>query len=175
MATISIIDTDCYTALRSYLLVLAPAGAEVVQGIQNELAMPKGDFCVMTSSQMVRLATNVTTYDPLVGTGQKEVLTAIRYPFQVDFYGPNSQPWATMAKSLFRDSFAVDMFPSNIVPLHADDAVQMPLIDSEAQFEQRWRMSMSVQYNPVTTVGQDFATSLSATIKEVDAYYPPSP
>lgn len=173
MATISIIDNDVFTALRSYLLGLAPLGAEVVRGLDNGVPMPLGDFATMTSGTMIRLATNVNTYDPLTGTGQKEVLTAVRYPISVDFYGPNSQPWAAQAKNLFRDSYAVDMFPSNIVPLYADDATQIPLIDGEQQYDQRWRMQMSVQYNPVITVGQDFATSLNAVIKEVDAYYPP--
>lgn len=174
MPTISIIDTDVYTALRTYLLSLAPAGAEVIQGQTNQVSMPIGNFATMTSNQMVRLATNVTTYQPLIGTGQKEVLTAFRYLIQVDLYGPLSQPWAAQAKSLFRDSYAVDLFPSNIVPLFADDAIQLPLVNGEEQWEQRWKMQMSVQYNPVTTVGQDFASSLSAILVEVDAKYPPT-
>lgn len=174
MPTISIIDTDVYTALRTYLLSLAPAGAEVIRGQDNQVAMPIGNFATMTSNQMVRLATNVTTYQPLIGTGQKEVLTAFRYLIQVDLYGPLSQPWAAQAKSLFRDSYAVDLFPSNIVPLFADDAIQLPLVNGEEQWEQRWKMQMSVQYNPLVTVSQDFATSLTATIIEVDAKWPPT-
>ena len=174
MPTISIIDTDVYTALRTYLLSLAPAGAEVVQGIQNQVSMPVGNFATMTSSQMVRLATNVTTYQPFIGAGQKEVLTAFRYLIQVDLYGPLSQPWAAQAKGLFRDSYAVDLFPSNIVPLFADDAIQLPLVNGEEQWEQRWKMQMSVQYNPLVTASQDFATSLKAEIVSVDVKYPPS-
>ena len=174
MPTISIIDTDVFTALRTYLLSLAPTGAEVIRGQDNQVSMPVGNFATMTSNMLIRLATNVTKYDPLIGTGQKEVLTAFRYPIQVDFYGPLSQPWAAQAKSLFRDSYAVDLFPSNIVPLFADDAIQLPLVNGEEQWEQRWKMQMSVQYNPEITVAQDFATSLTATIIEVDAKWPPT-
>ena len=172
--TISTIDQDCFTAVRTYLLSLAPSGAEVVQGISNQVAMPKGNFAVMTSLQMVRLATNVTTYQPNAGTGQKSVETAFRYMFQLDIYGPNSQPWAAQVSALWRDEYATDMMPSNIQPLYADDPSQMVLVDGEDQYEQRWRVQAALQYNPVSTVGQDFAASLSATLVEVDSTYPPT-
>lgn len=171
--TISTIDQDCYKAVRTYLLSLAPVGAEVVQGIQNQVAMPKGNFAVMTSLQMVRLATNVTTYTP-AGTGTKSVETAFRYMFQLDIYGPDAQSWAAQASALWRDEYATSQMPANIQPLYADDPSQMALVNAEDQYEQRWRVQAALQYNPVTTVAQDFAASLSATIKEVDAFYPPT-
>lgn len=172
MPTIDIIDTQVFTALRTFLLSLAPSGAEVIRGQDNLVSMPKGNFATMTSTQMVRLATNIPTYSPLTGTGQKTVETKFRYLIQTDFYGPNSQPWAVQAKSLFRDDYAIEMFPDNIVPLFSDDAIQIPLIDGEQQYEQRWKLQMSLEYQPIITMDQDFATSLVATIKEVDAYYP---
>lgn len=172
--TISTIDQDCFKAVRTYLLSLAPAGAEVVQGQDNQVAMPKGNFAVMTSLQMIRLATNVTTYQPNAGTGQKSVETAFRYMFQLDIYGPDAQPWAAQASALWRDEYATDQMPANIQPLYADDPSQMVLVNAEDQYEQRWRVQAALQYNPVLTLGQDFAASLSATLKEVDAFYPPN-
>jgi hypothetical protein len=63
--------------------------------------------------------------------------------------------------------------PANIQPLYADNPTQMPLIDGEAQYEQRWKLTASLQYNPIVTVSQDFADTLTLTLDEVDATFPP--
>jgi hypothetical protein len=174
MTTISLVDQDIFTAIRTFLLTIVPSGIEVVQEQDNQVAMPKGGFVGMNNTQVVRLATNVDTYNPLLGTGTKYVETAFRYMMQLDFYGPDSQSWAAMTSSLWRDEYATDLFPVNIQPLYADDPQQMVLIDGEEQYEQRWRVQSALQYNPVITLGQDFATSLSVQLVEVDATYPPN-
>lgn len=170
-ASIDIIDQEVFGALRLFLLAVLPAGTEVVQGQDNRVAMPLGGFVTMNNAGQTRLATNVTTYAPLAGT--KSVLAAIQYNIQLDFYGPASQSWSAMAQALFRDAFAVDLMPANIQPLYADNPMQMPLIDGEAQYEQRWKLTASLQYNPIVTVSQDFASSLTLVLDEVDATFPP--
>ena len=92
---------------------------------------------------------------------------------QLDFYGSSSADWSSMFQTVFRDAWSWDQFPLNIKPLYADDPMQMPLIDGEEQYEQRWRVSCFMQYNPVTTVNQDFATILQVGIEEVDTTFKP--
>lgn len=170
-ASIDIVDQQVFGAMRLFLLAVLPSGTEVVQGQDNLVAMPLGGFVTMNNTGQTRLATNVTIYAPLAGT--KSVLAATKYDMQLDFYGPVSQSWAVMAQAMFRDAFATDLMPANIQPLYADNPMQMPLIDGEAQYEQRWKLTASMQYNPIITVGQDFASTLTVIPAEVDATFPP--
>lgn len=169
--SIDIVDQQVFGALRAFLLAVLPSGTEVVQGQDNRVAMPLGGFVTMNNAGQTRLTTNVSTYAPTAGT--KSVLTETKYDIQLDFYGPASQSWAALTQALFRDAFATDSMPANIQPLYADNPTQMPLIDGEAQYEQRWKLTASLQYNPIVTVSQDFADTLTLTLDEVDATFPP--
>lgn len=169
--TIDIIDQQVFGAVRTVLLAILPTGTEVVQGQDNRVAMPLGGFVTMNNAGQARLATNVTQYTPAAGT--KSVQVSTQYDVQLDFYGPLSQSWAMQTQALFRDEFAIDLMPANIQPLYADDPVQLPLIDGEMQYEQRWKVKASVQYNPIVTVSQDFANTLAVILAEVDATFPP--
>lgn len=60
--TPSVTDSAIFTALRSFLLAILPAGTEVVQGQVNRVAEPQvADFIVITPLRRIRLATNVDT------------------------------------------------------------------------------------------------------------------
>jgi len=169
--TIDIVDQQVFGVLRAFLTAVLPNGIEVVQAQDNRVAMPLGGFVTMNNAGKKRLATNVSTYTPTGST--KSVQMSTRYDMQLDFYGPLSESWAQMAQALFRDEFAVNMMPANIQPLYADDPMQIPLIDGEQQYEQRWKLTATMQYNPIVTVSQDFADTLTVIPAEVDATFPP--
>ena len=58
--TVSPTQSDVFTALRSFLIAILPAGVDVVQGLDNRVAEPKDtDFVVMTELFRQRLSTNV--------------------------------------------------------------------------------------------------------------------
>ncbi len=172
--SISITDTDVFSALRTFLLASLPSGTEVIQAQNNGVPMPLGGFVAMNNAGTKRLATNVDTYvDPGTNPGTKDVLMKAEYHIDLDFYGPNSAAWANTIQALFRDEYATSSFPSNIQPLYADDPVQVPFIDGEQQYEQRWRMTTVLQYDPVVSVSQDFAGTLTVGIVEIDTKYPP--
>jgi hypothetical protein len=171
--SISITDQDVFTALVTFFGLYLP-GIPVVQAQDNRVPMPIGGFVMMNNTSQTRLSTNVPKYNAgSVNPGAKEILTATKYGMQLDFYGPDSASWAMQTQTLFRDEFATDAFPANIQPLYADDPMQMPLIDGEDQYEQRWKVSAFLQYNPIITVGQDFAAALTVEIASVDVVYPP--
>ena len=175
-AVVAPVPTDVLTALRTFLLGILPANTPVLQGIQNRVAMPPvAPFVIFTPLYQMRLATNVDTYDdtyPLAGaTFSAEQDT--RFDIQLDFYGPQAGAWAAMVSTLWRDEYGVTSLAPTCAPLYIDDARMMPLIDAEMQYEQRWCSTGVLQYNPVTTVAQQFAGAAKATLISVDEAYPP--
>lgn len=73
-----------FTALRSFLLQILPAGVEVIQGQVNRVPEPRvDDFVVMTEIFRPRLSTNVNTYTDVAFTGslagQVMTVSAVQY------------------------------------------------------------------------------------------------
>jgi len=57
--------------------------------------------------------------------------------------------------------------------LYADDPIQIPLIDAEAQYERRWKVTAALQYNPVITTPQQSAATIQIGIAPVDQTFKP--
>lgn len=171
--TVSPAESDIFAALRTFILSLIPC--EVVQGLANGAPMPLGGFIAMTALFQNRLSTNTDSYsDPYPVAGTRTVEQATQYTVQVDCYGPSSSDWATILTTMLRDDYGCVSMAPNVFPLYADDPKQMPLIDGEQQYEQRWVITAVLQYNPVVTISQDFAAALSVGLVNVDATYPPA-
>ncbi len=170
---ISLTDADVFTALRTFLVAVLPAGTEIVQSQDNAVPMPAGAFVAMNNIGAKRLATNSDGYTPgSVNPGSMAITTPTQYTMQLDFYGPSAASWAMTVQSLFRDDFGVAQFPATVQPLYADDPVQMPLITGEEQWLQRWRLSAVMQIDPTLTAPQDFAGALAIGLTEVTTKYP---
>ncbi|ALJ98691.1 MULTISPECIES: phage neck terminator protein [pseudomallei group] len=176
--TISITESQVFTALRSFLLGILPAGVEVVKAQGNGVGEPVGgDFVVMNSIASPRIATNVEGYtDPGTNPGTRNSMQAIEARLQLDVHGPNSGDNAAIISTLFRDEYACIQFATvnpDIQPLYSEIPRQMPFINGENQFEQRWIIELALQYNPITQTPQDFADEVIPQIVSVDAAYPP--
>lgn len=169
--TMDINDQDVFTALVVFFNSFLPAGTPVIQGQDNLVPMPKGGFVVMTNAGMDRLSFNVDNYQSL--TQGKTILTPTNYAMQLDFYGPISQTWAMETQALFRDEYATEIFPSNIQPLYADDPVQIPLIDGEDQYEQRWKILARLQYNPILSTTQQSMLAVDIELAPIDQTFKP--
>jgi hypothetical protein len=175
--SISITEDDVFATLRTFLLGIVADGVEVIAGQDNRVPEPlSDDFLVLTQLGQVRLSTNSDTYtDPGTNPGTRNFKRATKSTIQIDIHGPNSADNAAMIETLYRSEYAVDSFKASgldIRPLYCEDAKQMPFINGENQFEQRWIITAVIQYNPVTAVPQDFADALSVNIISVDATYP---
>ena len=130
----------------------------VVQGLGNGAAMPLGDFVCMTATTQRRLATNSATYDTVANT--RTVLTPTEYSIQIDCYGPNSSDMSSILCMMWRDEYGCNaMAPS--APLYAADPVQVPLINAEKNYEQRWTFIAVLQFNPTVTVAQQFSETIT--------------
>ena len=170
-AILDINDQDVFRALIVFFNSFLPAGTEVVQAQDNKVPMPKKGFVTMNNTGMDRLSFNIDNYQSVLQG--KTILTPTKYSMQLDFYGPSSQIWAVETMALFRDEYATQIFPSNIQPLYADDPIQIPLIDGEAQYEQRWKLVASLQYNPTLTTSQQSMLDVVVGLAPIDQTFQP--
>ena len=169
--TIDIIDQDVFASLVTFFKTFIPSNVEIIQAQENLVAMPKGGFIAMNNTGMERLSFNVDTYNSALQ--EKMILTPTKYAMQLDFYGPTSQIWAMETVALFRDEYTTDLFPANIQPLYADDPVQLPLIDGEQQYEQRWKLEATLQYNPILTTSQQSMLDVIVGLAPIDQTFNP--
>ena len=168
---IDITDQDIFKSLVVFFKSFLPNNTTIVQAQDNLVAMPKGGFVAMNNVGMTRLSFNVDNYDAYAQ--RKFILTPVRYEMQLDFYGSDAQTWAFETQALFRDQYATDIFPTNIQPLYADDPVQIPLIDGEQQYEQRWKITASLQYNPILTTNQQSSWFATVNLAPIDQTFKP--
>lgn len=169
--TVSPLQVDLFTAVRAFIRTIVPAGTEVVQGIDNRVPMPKGDFVLMTLLTQPRLTTNQDSYPNTWIT--QEARASMQCDIQLDFWGADSQAWATMVETLWRDSVGCAALAPTCQPLYAENPRMLPLVSGEEQYVQRWMLKASLQYNPVTVTSQDFADTLDVSLINVDEAYPP--
>lgn len=159
--TPDITDDAIMTALRSFLIGVLPDGTEVVAGQANRVPEPaSSDFVVMTPTGRMQLSTTRHNYNPLAQTnvvGRSNSITV-----QLDVYGPNSTDNAQVIATLFRDQYGCDALGPNVQPLYCDDGRQMPLVNGEFQYQDRWTLNATLQANPAITIPQDSALSVIA-------------
>jgi hypothetical protein len=157
MYTASITVDQVIDALAAFLAPFVP-GAEVVRAQVNRVAMPPNPCVILTEMMQVDLTVPATDYQPDDGTAT--VYGPTRIDVQIDFYGAQASEFCKAVKTAFRSHWGFSHFPANIKPLYTSDGIQAPLVTGEQQYESRWTLTASLQYNPIVTVPQDFADVL---------------
>ena len=171
--TPSLTEEGAFTALRSALVALLPAGTEVIQGQDNRVPMPgAANFVVMTSGRRQQMATNSHDYapptDPAPAAGTEGIARSTLFAFQLDVYGDAASDNAQVITTLIRDAWGVDqMKGSGFAPLYCEDPMQMPLIAGEQQWIERWTIQCALHARPVVTVPMQFADRLVTGLQEV--------
>jgi hypothetical protein len=123
------------------------------------------------------VSTPQTVASQIMASGVKNVLSPVKVTVQLDVHGPNSGDNAQIIASLFFDEYASTAFAASgfdVSPLYCSEPHQVPFMNGEQQFEERWVMDTMMQCNPILTVPQQFAGQLIAELVEVDAAYPPT-
>ena len=143
-------------ALGAFVQPFAP-GAPVIRGQQNRVAMPVTGFVELTELLQVDLETPVATS----ALAQVDLAGPKRIDIQMDFYGPSAGDWCTAVKGVYRSCYAYSLFPDGIKPLYCSDGNQSPLDNGEEQYELRWIITASLQYNPVVSMPQQSAVKLA--------------
>lgn len=163
MYTSSITVDQVITALATFLAPFMP-GAQIVRGQVNRVALPSNPCAVLTEILQVDLSVPHTEYqppvDPDVDDGTATVYGPSRIDVQIDFYGAQAGEFCKTVKTAFRSHWGFTHFPAGIKPLYTSDGMQNPLLTGEQQYESRWTLTASMQYNPTVTVPQDFADDL---------------
>ena len=164
----SIAVDDVIDALVVFLTPFAP-GHQIVRAQVNRVPMPKTPCIVLTDLLQVDIEQSYNTYD---SDNDKTVLNGPqRVDIQIDFYSPRASDVCNAVKIAFRSLWGVDKFPNNIKPLYSGDGAQIPMITGEQQYESRWTLTVSLQYNSIITVPQQFADVAEvATVAAVDVF-----
>lgn len=156
-----------FIQLQAYIMALLPAldMDHVIQGLGNGVPFPSGPFVCMTATSQRKLSTSTDTYDTV--DEQRTVLVPTEYSIQIDCYGPNSSDMATILNMMWRDQYGYNaMHPND--PLYTTDPTQVPLVNAEKNYEQRWTFIALLQFNPTVTVAQQYADKLEVEPVPVD-------
>jgi hypothetical protein len=173
-ASLSVTETQMMAVLRSFIQGLI-AGVEVVRLPNNRVPMPASAFIALTPARMNRLATNIVAsqdgVNQLVGLMQKQQRNV-----QIDCYGPSSCEWATIIATALRDPYGTATFAASgydVTPLYSTEPTQLPLVDGEQQYEERWTFEAALQLNPILTLPQQSAVPPYGPVDliNVDATY----
>ncbi|WP_374413285.1 LIC_12616 family protein [Novosphingobium colocasiae] len=171
--TPAITESALYSALRAFLLAVAPSATEVVRGNVNRVPMPKAaSLIVMTEVRREQLAQTTHAYapptDPIPAIGSETVARSTAIHIQLDVYGEAAADTAQVITTLFRDAWGCDFLASrNVAPLYATEPMNMPLVTGESQYVQRRIVTVALQANVEVTVPAEFADNLITTLVEV--------
>lgn len=177
--TISITEANLLTQMKNWLIAVSGLGTNaVVKGQANRVAMPNGNYVLMTSLGMKELSyTKKATYTPgSANPGTEGDERSMEWRVQLDCYGPGAFDLADTLKVITRTEFTFDQFAASGVdmqPLYASEPRNLTIVNGEGQYEPRWSFDLHVQYNPVVTFQQSFADALEVTPKSIDAQFPP--
>jgi hypothetical protein len=145
----------CIDALSAFLTPFV-GGAEIVRAQANRVPMPSTPCVVLTELIQVDFSMPVVVPDDIgvlaTITGPK------RIDIQIDFYAPNAGDLCAAVKTVYRSPYAVAQFPAGIAPLYCDDGRQTALVTGEQQYESRWTLTASMQYNPSVDVPSQSAS-----------------
>jgi hypothetical protein len=103
--------------------------------------------------------------------GVRTDLTPCSWTVQLDVHGPNSADNAQTLLNLLRSEAATAAFEAQVYdvePLYCDDARQIPFINAEQQYENRWTMDAVFHLNPTVSTPQQFADKLQVKLDEAD-------
>lgn len=138
--------------------------AQIIRAQVNRVAPPQGSFVELTEIMQQDLQYPRSWYDTT--NFQRDIIGPKRITIQADFYGSQSGDWCSAVKSAWRTAWSVDQFPSGMAPLYSDEGHEAPLMTGEEQYERRWALTLSLQFNPIVIVPVQSADTLSMNIVE---------
>lgn len=116
-----------------------------------------------------------TVASTIMATGVMNSTQPTQITMQLDVHGPASADNAQIISTLFRDDYAVRKFAElggAATPLYADDPKQIPFINGEQAYENRWIINAVLQANQIVAPPQQFAGQVVIDTIDVEATYP---
>lgn len=170
MYQISYTVDQVIVALADFIRPFVPDLTPIVRSQVNRVPMPPDVTVVLTELLQVDIETPTSTYNYI---DELNISNPKRIDIQIDFYGDKSADYCAAVKTVFRSEYSVNNFPPGIAPLYCGDGIQSPLITAEQQWESRWTLTATLQYNPEISVTQQFADNLSIDqFVDVEVEYP---
>lgn len=157
------------TLVRGFLLQVLPEGWEVVEGQANRVPQPTGDnFVCIIPGSIRRLATTVDTWSnstsPRPTTMQHE--QDVQLGMQLQVFGADATDGVDIITTLLRSTYGVDFFAgTGFAPLWCDDGQQVPFVDGERQYEDRWILEAPFEASVQIFTTQQFADTLEVTLE----------
>jgi hypothetical protein len=121
--------------------------------------------------------TQGTVSSQQMATGVQNYTQSTEITVQLDVHGPKSADNAQVISTMFRDEYATTAFAvlnENVAPFYADDPKQIPFINDQDQYENRWVIEAVMQANQTVTFPQEFADVLTIDLINVEEAYPVS-
>lgn len=123
-----------------------------------------------------RVSPSQTVASERIASGAIEATQATNVVTQIDVHGPASADNAQIIATMFRDLYATDLFAATgleLSPLYASDPRQLPFVNDQQQYENRWVIELALQANEVVLgVPQQFADQIDTTFIDVTSFYP---
>ena len=130
-----------------------PADWKAVRGQVNDTPQPKPPVLIMWPIMLAQYTTTRMNLDDVANLMAYEMPK--RLEIQLDFYGFEAGNQAAIAMTLFRSMATEGFFPEGVAPLYCTDARQFPLTTGEKQYEDRWSLTLALQYNKPVLVSQE--------------------
>ena len=164
--------------LRAFIIQILPSGVAVTNAQQNLVAEPSADnFVLLTLLSRQRLGTTVTDWDMSAHgnpTTQSNI-EAVSISMQLDFHGAGSTDMAQVFCTLFRSDYTYQfMAASGLYPDYCTDGMQMPFVNDQDQYENRWVVNAVFDANIIVPTTQQFADAVTVGLIEIDTVYPPA-
>lgn len=136
----------------------------VIRELSNKVPQPLGEFVLMRGLKKKNLGWNSSTFTV---AGMETILQPTEFKMQLDCYGPRAGDLATILGTIFETDNAVAfMASSNITPLWGDEPIEMPIVNGEEQYENRFVLPIHLQYNPTFLTPQE--SMLAAKVVTID-------
>lgn len=136
-------------ALADYLALYTTA--PIIRANVNRNPTPKGDFIVLTELLTKPLSKPVENYS---NTGET-MIQKQQIDVQVDFYGWSLSDISLAVANSIRSIWQNYNHAQWLAFLYCSDIVKSPIINAEEQYEQRWTVTISMQYNVTLTLPQE--------------------
>jgi hypothetical protein len=182
---VDVAQADLYAIFQPWVASVTGLDPSVViDGLDNRVAPPLASpgYISIQAILQVRLNTNEDSWtyetDPSGSDNNESSEAHYQVALQLDCYGALSQTWVTILQTLLRDDVGCialagdDPTTPICQPLYTDEPIMVPLVDSEAQYEQRWTLTAQLQYDPIVTAPLQFANEVDLTVYDVDVEFP---
>lgn len=153
--SIDITESQLFAALR--LAILPLFNAEVIKGLNNDVAQPINDYIVITPIINKKEGTNHREY----GIDFKKDSALYTYTIQIDCYGIQSGNMASVLNLLFWSDYFID---HGLTTLYSTSPKQIWFDSPDREMIERWSQDVDVSYNPAITLTQDSANALNINL-----------